>query len=117
MRSVTETDDEHAHAMSLLSAYCTPIAANVQRAAYLSLNRAQHTDPPAPLSVDIWSTGCIFAEMLEGKPLFPGKDRKSSEAVTSYSEWPYLTFDVIRHQKTSTNSPSLPSSSVHHPRM
>lgn len=27
-------------------------------------------------AVDIWSAGCIFAEMLEGRPLFPGKDRK-----------------------------------------
>lgn len=25
--------------------------------------------------VDVWSAGCIFAEMLEGRPLFPGKDR------------------------------------------
>lgn len=24
--------------------------------------------------VDIWSAACIFAEMIEGKPLFPGKD-------------------------------------------
>jgi len=28
------------------------------------------------VAVDIWSVGCIFAEMLEGHPLFPGKDRK-----------------------------------------
>jgi p38 MAP kinase len=28
--------------------------------------------------VDIWSVACIFAEILEGKPLFPGKDRKYS---------------------------------------
>ncbi|KAJ2358621.1 MAPK protein hog1 [Coemansia erecta] len=26
------------------------------------------------VAVDIWSTGCIFAEMFEGTPLFPGKD-------------------------------------------
>lgn len=25
--------------------------------------------------VDIWSAACIFAEMLEGKPLFPGRDQ------------------------------------------
>ncbi|KAJ6163790.1 Mitogen-activated protein kinase HOG1 [Penicillium chrysogenum] len=25
--------------------------------------------------VDIWSVGCIFAEMMLGRPLFPGKDR------------------------------------------
>lgn len=24
--------------------------------------------------VDMWSVGCIFAELLIGKPLFPGKD-------------------------------------------
>jgi len=25
-------------------------------------------------AIDIWSTGCIFAEMMNRKPLFPGKD-------------------------------------------
>ena len=23
-------------------------------------------------AIDVWATGCIFAEMLLGKPLFPG---------------------------------------------
>ena len=26
--------------------------------------------------VDMWSVGCIMAEMLTGKALFPGTDRK-----------------------------------------
>jgi len=26
------------------------------------------------VEVDIWSAGCVFAEMLDGNPLFPGKD-------------------------------------------
>jgi len=25
--------------------------------------------------VDVWSIGCIMAEMLTGRPLFPGTDR------------------------------------------
>ena len=28
-------------------------------------------------AIDVWSVGCILAEMLNGKPLFPGKDCKS----------------------------------------
>lgn len=29
-------------------------------------------------AIDVWSVGCILAEMLSGKPLFPGKDCKST---------------------------------------
>ena len=25
-------------------------------------------------AIDVWAVGCIFAEMLTGKPLFPGQD-------------------------------------------
>ena len=26
------------------------------------------------LGIDMWSVGCVLAEMLSGKPLFPGRD-------------------------------------------
>jgi serine/threonine protein kinase len=31
-------------------------------------------------AIDVWSVGCILAEMLSGKPLFPGKDCEYSSA-------------------------------------
>lgn len=33
------------------------------------------------VEVDIWSAGCIFAEMIDGKPLFPGKDHVNQFSI------------------------------------
>lgn len=35
----------------------------------------QSPDTGASVSVDIWSMGCIMAEMITGKTLFTGSDR------------------------------------------
>lgn len=48
--------------------------------------------------VDMWSIGCIFAEMVNGKPLFPGaSDAKQLETIISRlgtpteQQWPQFT--------------------------
>ncbi|KAJ5751652.1 hypothetical protein N7520_008569 [Penicillium odoratum] len=35
------------------------------------------------VEVDMWSSGCILAEMIEGKPLFPGKDHAHQFLIIS----------------------------------
>ncbi|KAJ5117475.1 Mitogen-activated protein kinase HOG1 [Penicillium atrosanguineum] len=35
------------------------------------------------VEVDMWSAGCILAEMIEGKPLFPGRDHADQFLVIS----------------------------------
>ncbi|KAG6898681.1 hypothetical protein C0993_005162 [Termitomyces sp. T159_Od127] len=38
------------------------------------------------VAVDMWSTGCVFAEMLEGKPLFPGKYPASYQPMFIFAD-------------------------------
>lgn len=35
-------------------------------------------------AVDMWSVGCIFAELLHGKPIFPGKDEVITFSVIGW---------------------------------
>lgn len=54
-------------------------------------------------AIDVWSVGCILAEMLSGKPLFPGKDcefssdRQASRLLTRALDHHQLTLilDVL----------------------
>ena len=45
------------------------VATRWYRAPEIMLTFKQYTK-----AIDIWSVGCILAEMLSGKPLFPGRD-------------------------------------------
>ena len=38
-------------------------------------------------AVDVWSLGCIFAEVLLGRPLFPGRDAVSQLQVSREGWW------------------------------
>lgn len=57
-------DPEHDHT-GFLTEY---VATRWYRAPEIMLNSKGYTK-----SIDIWSVGCILAEMLSNKPIFPGK--------------------------------------------
>ena len=64
-RSAASTDDNS----GFMTEY---VATRWYRAPEIMLTFKEYTK-----AIDVWSVGCILAEMLSGKPLFPGKDCKS----------------------------------------
>ncbi|KAK4697066.1 hypothetical protein P7C71_g955, partial [Lecanoromycetidae sp. Uapishka_2] len=70
----------------ITSRYLSPAPPDPQMTGYVSTRyyRAPEimlTWQKYDVEVDIWSAGCIFAEMLEGKPLFPGKDHVNQFSI------------------------------------
>ncbi|KAK9429534.1 kinase-like domain-containing protein [Lipomyces doorenjongii] len=61
-RSAASTDDNQ----GFMTEY---VATRWYRAPEIMLTFKEYTK-----AIDMWSVGCILAEMLSGKPLFPGKD-------------------------------------------
>ena len=64
-RTIACSNDDFIHQAPLMTQY---VATRWYRAPELLLFRRQYT-----VDVDTWSVGCIFAEMLARKPIFPGK--------------------------------------------
>lgn len=62
------------------------------------------------VEVDIWSAGCIFAEMIEGKPLFPGNDHVHQFSIVTdlLGSPPSDVVDTICSENTLKFITSLP---------
>ena len=56
------------------------VATRWYRAPEIMLNWMHYHQP-----LDMWSVGCIMAELLTGRPLFPGTDRKSRKLFKGFS--------------------------------
>jgi len=62
--------------------------------------------------VDIWSVGCIFAEMVNGRPLFPGTSEQDqlnkifkTLGTPNKKTWPSVT-ELPEYKETFTNYPA-----------
>ena len=65
------------------------------RAPELLLNCSEYT-----AAIDVWSVGCIFMELLNREPLFPGRDyvqqlRLITEVRLTISRWMWLLLHLI----------------------
>ncbi|ODQ80198.1 hypothetical protein BABINDRAFT_35864 [Babjeviella inositovora NRRL Y-12698] len=62
------------------------------------------------IEVDMWSAGCIFAEMILGKPLFPGKDHVHQFSIITelLGSPPADVIDTICSENTLKFVQSLP---------
>ncbi|GAA5871108.1 hypothetical protein JCM3774_005110 [Rhodotorula dairenensis] len=65
-RSVTTAESAEGSHTGFMTEY---VATRWYRAPEIMLTFRQYTK-----AVDVWSVGCICAEMLDGRPLFPGRD-------------------------------------------
>jgi mitogen-activated protein kinase 1/3 len=77
-RSAASTDDNS----GFMTEY---VATRWYRAPEIMLTFKEYTK-----AIDVWSVGCILAEMLSGKPLFPGKDCMENQCFY-FSRIPILT--------------------------
>ena len=62
-------------------------------------------------SVDVWSVGCIFAEMLKGVVLFPGKDRKCLSFNREKFK-PFVLLDIEQYDMITTLLGSPPATVI-----
>ena len=47
-------------------------------------------------AIDMWSVGCVLAEMLSGKPMFPGRDCESCLHSDGFSDqFPFQDHDQL----------------------
>lgn len=46
-------------------------------------------------AIDMWSVGCIFAQLLNGKPILPGKTEVSGPSFEYFVSTTTLYFDVV----------------------